>query len=81
MASEVTTIKVSKALRARIAAGAAGEGVTAQTFLETVIDEWERRHRLAAVAAAYADAAPEQLADWRAESEAWEATDADGLVR
>lgn len=79
--ADVTTIKVSKALRSRIAAEAADEGLTAQAFLQSLIDTHERNKRLAAVAAAYRESSDEDLESWREETEDWAAADADGLGR
>ncbi|UQX09443.1 hypothetical protein [Candidatus Mycobacterium methanotrophicum] len=79
--ADVTTIKVSKALRDRIAAGAANEGLTAQSFLQSLIDTHERNKRLAAVAAAYRESSDEDLESWREETEDWATVDADGLGR
>jgi hypothetical protein len=79
--ADVTTIKVPKALRDRIAAHAADEGLTAQSFLQSLIDAHERNKRLAAVAAAYLESSDEDLESWREETEDWAAVDADGLSR
>lgn len=79
--ADVTTIKVPKALRDRIAAEAADEGLTAQSFLQSLIDTHERNKRLAAVAAAYRESSEEDLESWREETEDWAAVDADGLGR
>ncbi|OHV04560.1 hypothetical protein [Mycobacterium talmoniae] len=79
--ADVTTIKVSKALRDRIAAGAAQEGLTAHAFLQTLIETHERNQRLAAVAAAYRDSSAEDLDSWREETDDWAAVDVDGLDR
>lgn len=78
---DVTTIKVPKTLRDRIAAYAADEGLTAHAFLQSLIESHERNKRLAAVAAAYRDASEEDLDSWREETEDWAAVDADGLDR
>ena len=76
----VTTIKVSKALRERIAADAAAVHMTAQGFLEHVLDGYERSQRLAAVAAAYRDTNAQERQSWIAETREWDATDSDGLT-
>ena len=71
----ITTVKVPRSLRQRIARDAAETGQTAASFLTTVVDRWEREQRLAAVRRAYGtvDRA------YRSETAAWEAADADGL--
>jgi hypothetical protein len=79
--ADVTTIKVPKALRDRIAADAADEGLTAQAFLQSLIEIHERNKRLAAVAAAYRESPDEDLQSWREETEDWAVVDADGLTR
>lgn len=50
----MTTIKVPRPLRERIAGGAAEEGVTAAVFLTGLIDRFERDRRFAEVRRAYA---------------------------
>jgi len=77
---EVTTIKVSKALRARITADAAAVHMTAQGFLEHVLDGYERSRRLAAVEAAYRATNAEERQKWIAETSEWDAADSDGLT-
>jgi hypothetical protein len=76
--AEVTTIKVTKALRDRIASEAAREGVTAQSFIARLVETHERIRRLEAVGAAYRSD-DESLASWREETAEWAAMDADGL--
>jgi predicted transcriptional regulator len=75
--SDITTIKVSKALRDRISAGAAQQHQTVQRFIENVLEDHERRRRLAAVAEAMGNADERTLDDWRAETDVWEAAEAD----
>ena len=75
--SDLTTIKVSKTLRDRISAGASERRQTVQKFIEGVLEDYERRGRLSAVAAAMATADDATLADWRHESEAWAGADSD----
>lgn len=75
--SDITTIKVSKGLRDRISAGAAQQHQTVQRFIENVLEDHERRRRLAAVADAMGNADECTLDDWRAETDAWEAAEAD----
>lgn len=75
--ADVTTIKVSKPLRDRISAAAAQRDQTVQNFMEQVMDEHDRRERLAAVAAAISGADDGTLSAWRSETAAWAAVDAD----
>ena len=71
----VTTVKVPRSLRARIARDAAATGQTAASFLTTVVDRWEREQRLAGVRRAY-DSAD---LTYRDETQLWDAASADGL--
>lgn len=48
-----------------------------QKFIEGVLEDYERRARLSAVAAAMAAADDATLADWRDESDAWTGADSD----
>lgn len=75
--ADLTTIKVSKTLRDRISASAAERDQTMQKFIEGVLEDYERRARLSAVAAAMAAADDATLADWRDESDAWTGADSD----
>lgn len=77
MMADSTTIKVSKSLRERISAAAAQEDATVQKFLEQVMDERDRRERMAAVAAAMRNASPNDLSSWRTETAEWAAVDVD----
>lgn len=77
--AEVTTIKVTKLLRDRIATQAASEGLTAQGFIARLLETYERNKRFEAVAAAYRESGNETLRSWREETAEWAATDADGL--
>jgi hypothetical protein len=71
----VTTVKVPRSLRARIARDASANGQTAAGFLATVVDRWEREQRLAAVGRAYAG----RDRAYRDETQAWDVAGADGL--
>jgi hypothetical protein len=71
----VTTVKVPRSLRIRIARDASANGQTAAGFLATVIDNWERDERLAQVRRAY-DRGDEAYRD---ETEAWDVAGGDGL--
>ena len=75
--SDLTTIKVSRTLRDRISAGASERHQTVQKFIEGVLEDYERRGRLSAVAAAIATADDATLAEWRDESDSWAGTDSD----
>lgn len=77
MATDVTTIKVSKPLRDRISAAAAQRQQTVQSFMEHVMDEHDRHERLTAVAAAMSAADDDTLRAWRAETAEWAAVEAD----
>jgi hypothetical protein len=52
--AHLTTIKVPRPLRQRIAGGAAEEGVSAAVFLSQLVDRYERDRRFAQVRRAYA---------------------------
>ncbi len=71
----VTTVKVPRSLRVRIARGASATGQTAAGFLATVVDRWEREQRLVAVRRAY-DGRDQAYRD---ETEVWDAASGDGL--
>ena len=74
---EITTIKVSKALRDRISTGAAEQHQTVQKFIEHVLEDYERHRRLSAVATALATADAATLDEWRTESDTWASADRD----
>jgi hypothetical protein len=71
----VTTVKVPRSLRMRIARDARANGQTAAGFLATVIDRWEREQRMAQVRRAYEGS--DQA--YRDETEAWDVAGGDGL--
>ena len=73
----VTTIKVPVELRDRLARDAASEGRTAAGLIATLLDDFERRRRFAAVRAAYASAD----AAYRHEVDDWDRLSGDGLAR
>ena len=76
--TDVTTIKVPRALRERISQAAARRGVSAASLIGELLDRYEREQRLAAVGAAYTAARAESgHADERA---AWDEVMADGLA-
>lgn len=73
----MTTIKVPKHLRERIARNAAKEGLTAAGLIAELLEEHERRERFLAVRRAYAS--PD--ATYADETEQWDSVAADGLDR
>ncbi|MFV0493541.1 hypothetical protein [Mycobacterium sp.] len=75
--ADITTIKVSKPLRDRITAAAGQRRQTVQNFMEQVMDEHDRRQRLAAVATALRTADEDTLHGWRTETEGWATLDSD----
>ena len=72
---DVTTIKVSKDLRDRIASSARTSGVSAAELISRLLDDRERQARLAAVRAAYVECD----AEYDAETVAWDRLAGDGL--
>jgi macrodomain Ter protein organizer (MatP/YcbG family) len=77
MPEAVTTIKVPKSVRERVAARANEQHITAAEVITQLLDEADRRARFDAVRAAYAD--PDQT--YRDETEAWDTLADDGLDR
>jgi predicted transcriptional regulator len=75
-AEQLTTIKVSKDLRERISRDAAAQGTTAAGLISSLLDEHEKRARLAAVRRAYATADDGYLAEF----EQWDELAGDGLL-
>ena len=71
----MTTIKVPKDLRVRIAREAAEQGVTAARLISGLLDEHERRARFRAVGRAYATVD----SGYAAETEHWDTLAGDGL--
>lgn len=67
-----TTIKVSNELRDRLKALAATENLTLGEFLARLVDAEDRRRRLASLRAAIESTSADELASYRAETEAWE---------
>lgn len=74
--TDLTTIKVSKRLRQRIAGDAAHEGLSAAAFLECLIDRYDREQRLAAVGMAYRAGIDKE---YRVEAGTWDEAAGDGL--
>jgi hypothetical protein len=75
--ADITTIKITKPLRDRITAAAAKQDQTVQSFIERVMDEHDRRDRLAAVADAIGRADEPTLRGWREETQSWAELDND----
>ncbi|CAN5442798.1 hypothetical protein BH24ACT9_BH24ACT9_07680 [soil metagenome] len=75
--TDLTTIKVPRGLRERIARDASRRGVTAAAFLAGLLDSYEREQRLAAVGRAYAET---PNAGYIQESTVWDEAAADGLI-
>lgn len=71
----VTTVKVPRSLRERIARDAASTGQTAAAFLTDAVERWEREQRFESVRKAYSRSDAEYLA----ESMEWDTTSTDGL--
>lgn len=71
----LTTIKLPKSLRERIALRARQQRMTAAELIAGLLDEADRRARFDAVRDAYAHAD----ASYREESEAWDSLADDGL--
>jgi len=72
-----TTIKVTPHARDRINERARSQGVTPSRFIESLVDEYDRAQRFAAVRAGYEALAADD--DYRQETAGWDATLADGL--
>ena len=75
MLDPVTTIKVPRSLRERIAARAGQQRMTAAEVITELLDEADRRARFEAVREAYASTD----ASYREETEAWDSLADDGL--
>lgn len=71
----VTTVKVPRSLRERIARDAAFTGQTAAAFLTDAVERWEREQRFESVRKAYS----RTDAGYVAESMEWDSTSTDGL--
>jgi len=76
--SEMTTIKVPKALRDSVMSSARAEGLTAAEFLKLLTQEHARNQRFAAVRQAYATARHDP--DYEEITEDWNEATADGLA-
>jgi hypothetical protein len=76
MPETVTTIKVPRSLRERIAARAGQQRMTAAEVIAELLDDADRRARFQAVREAYAST---DDASYREETEAWDSLADDGL--
>ena len=76
--SEMTTIKVPKALRETVMQSARAEGLTAAEFLRRLIEEHARRQRFAAVRLAYVGGTRDR--DYDEITAAWDQAGDDGLT-
>lgn len=79
MTSEITTVKLRKTTRERIACAARAENLTAGEFLERVISAWERQRRLDDARNAMAGASAEDARSYSAELDEWDQALLDGL--
>lgn len=77
MSEQMTTIKVPKSLRQRIAREAAREGSTAAALLSRLLDDRDRQARFDAVREAYAAVATD--ASYQDELRMWDVTGGDRL--
>lgn len=75
--TDMTTIKVPKALRESVMRSARAEGLTAAQFLELLTQEHARTRRFAAVRQAYATDGRDH--DYDEITDAWNEAAADGL--
>lgn len=76
--TEMTTIKVPKALRESVMRSARAQGMTGAEFLEFLTQEHARNQRFAAVRRAYSTAAHDP--DYHEITDAWNEATADGLA-
>ncbi|MFZ1363145.1 MAG: hypothetical protein WAS05_09510 [Candidatus Nanopelagicales bacterium] len=79
MATDVTTIKVRKPVRDRINAAARSEQVSANDFIERLLQEHVRKQRIQQAKVAMQKMTPEGRESYHAETEAWDETLEDGL--
>ena len=74
--SDVTTIKVPRALRDRVSKAASQRGVSAASLVDELLNRYEREQRLTAVGNAYKTVEAETCVG---EMEAWDESLSDGL--
>ncbi|MDQ1247042.1 MAG: hypothetical protein QG597_1412, partial [Actinomycetota bacterium] len=70
--SDVTTIKVTKGLRDRLARAARSQDLTANEMVDLLLSRWERHMRMAAVAEAMRTTPSSEIDSYRAETLEWE---------
>lgn len=75
----VTTIKVSTELRDRINAVAAGQGLTAGSMVEKLLEDWLWRQQVELAKRQMREAPTPVWDDYLAESAEWDVTLRDGL--
>lgn len=76
----MTTIKVPKELRQRIAGAAADAGFTAAGLIAVLLDDYDRHARFAAVRSAYANVTHADVdRSYADETEEWDALADDGI--
>lgn len=78
MSTNLTTVKVTKRVRERIARASRSQHVPANEFLDRLISDWERRQRMAAVESAMNNASEAERSAYEAECDLWDAAIADG---
>lgn len=81
MLAATTTVRVTIETREALAEMSAQRGMTTADLIEELVTLEQERRLLASMNAAFAELAddPEELASYRAEQRAWEATLSDGL--
>ncbi len=75
-----TTIKVSSALRDRLNAFAAEQGLTAGSMVEKLLDDYLWRQTVEVAARQMRAMTDEERAEYMAEFAEWDVTDPDGLT-
>lgn len=78
MTAGLTTVKVSKHVRERIAKAARSQRVPANEFLDRLVTEWERKQRMAAVQHAMGAMSEEVREGYQDEIQLWESSEEDG---
>lgn len=74
-ASDVTTVKVTKAVRDRLARAARAQDLSANEFVDQLLTQWERGRRMATVAKAMRDSSDSNMASYRDEIGDWDQAD------
>lgn len=78
--SDVTTIKVTKGLRDRLARAARSQDLTANEMVDLLLSRWERHMRMAAVAEAMRATPSSEIESYRAETLEWEQAEGPALA-